>query len=511
MLTLQVYQDSTMGKLLADYSNRLNDGGLRFSTNEHGFAALEAGLIVMPLTQAFEVYEWQGLPHVVVSDNATGVIWEGRLEDIEVVDGGIRLGAFGYQRALHDVPYTALWSWTGSADWREVTNNDLSAFATSRYEIDNNNRLYVALRKGETYFNQTNLGGLTYCVPNRGQRNITNFSCSYDVDLPANWEFRVRSMTDAFGSAAVENTLTATGSQQTGTLSLTLTANERVVVEARNNTGGSTTFAGNTSEDYIKLTSIRVKSTTAASVLASDIAAALAAFVNSINSDQLSSSAAFIEATTTDLQDEVYEDQYPADILNDLALLHTYEWAVWEGQRLHFHSKGSAGRTWYVDATRIANIQRSIENLYNSAYVTLQEAGGRTIRTANSGDPNSQSKYGVLRRGFTSVQSTSATEANIHREAFLADRKTLAIRANVEFERVYDALGAEYPLYSIRAGDTVTIRNLPPTLSTDIDRIRSFVVGETEYDALENRISVTPQDPIPTLVTLVARREEGIR
>jgi hypothetical protein len=392
-----------------------------------------------------------------------------------------------------------------------VTEEDLSAHRPARYEIDNNNRLYVALRKGETYFNQTTLGGLTIAVPHRGQRNMTNFSCSYDVDLPANWEFRVRSFTDGFGSATTENTLVATGSQQTGTLSLTLTANERVVVEVHNNTGGSTTFAGNTGDDYMRLTSIRIKSTTAASVLASDIAAALATFVNAANSDQLQASSTFITATTTDLQDAIYEDEYPAAILDHLALLHSYEWAVWEDQLLRFHPKGSVGRDWYVDATRIVDLQRSIENLRNSAYGLYQETGGRTLRTVNNGDPDNQAKYGLVRRGFTNVQTTSATEAATHRDTYLTDRKNLAIRARVEFERVYDATGAEYPLYSIRAGDTITMRNLPPTLSTSIDRIRSFVVGETEYDAATNTIDVTPEDPIPTLVTLVARREEGLR
>jgi hypothetical protein len=81
----------------------------------------------------------------------------------------------------------------------------------------------------------------------------------------------------------------------------------------------------------------------------------------------------------------------------------------------------------------------------------------------------------------------------------------------VEFERVYDELGAEYPLYAMRAGDTVTMRNLPPTLSTSIDRIRSFTISETEYDAAANTIDITPEEPIPSLVTLVARRDEGLR
>jgi hypothetical protein len=237
----------------------------------------------------------------------------------------------------------------------------------------------------------------------------------------------------------------------------------------------------------------------------------MAEFVNSVNADQMSASDTFIVDTSTDLQDVLYEDEYPAEILDRLALLHSYEWAVWEDRILRFHPKGSVGRDRYVDATRIVDLQRSIENLRNSAYGLYQETGGRTLRTFNIGDTDSQSKYGLVRRGFTNVQTTSLTEATTHATTFLDDRKGLAIRARVEFERVYDATGAEYPLYSIRAGDTITMRNLPPTLSTDIDRIRSFVVGETEYDAATNTIDVTPQDPIPTLVTLVARREEGLR
>jgi hypothetical protein len=496
--------------MLADYSNQL-ESGLRFSTNEHGFASLETPLIILPLNQAFEVYEWPGLPHVVVGDTAAGVIWEGRLEDIGVVDGGIALTAFGYQRAMHDVPYTALWSWTGSADWRPITEDDQSGARPSRYEMDNNNRIFIAPRKGEAYGNNTAFGRMIYRLPHRGERKIAKFSCSYSVTLPSNWQFRVLTYDDGFASGVVENTLTATGSNQTGSLDLTTSSRDWIVIECWNNTGGSSTISSDTGTEFVKVTSPRIKATTATSVLASDIAAALATFVNGVNADQMQSSSAFIVATATDLQDVVYEDAYPAEILDELALLHSYEWSVWEDRLLRFHPKGSVGRDWYVDATRIVELQRTIENLRNSAYGLYQETGGRTLRTVNNGDPDNQAKYGVLRRGFTNVQTTSATEAATHRDAYLTDRKNLAIRARVEFERVYDATGAEYPLYSIRAGDTVTMRNLPPTLSTSIDRIRSFVVGETEYDAATNTIDVTPEDPIPTLVTLVARREEGLR
>src|SRR5690606_29921709 len=144
--------------------------------------------------------------------------------------------------------------------------------------------------------------------------------------------------------------------------------------------GSTETISGDTGDIYARITSLRIKAV-AGDVLASDIAAALVAYVNGINGNQLSASDSLIEPTTTDLYDEIYEDEYPADILDRLALLHGYEWAVWEGRRLAFREKGSAARAWYVDATRILDLQRSLDSVRNSAYGIYRDADGRTLRT----------------------------------------------------------------------------------------------------------------------------------
>lgn len=515
MLSLQIFRDPGMTALLADYTGRVHPemggDGLRFSTNQHGFASLEAPLVPMSLDRAFEVYEWPGTPHVAASDGAAGIVWEGRLEDITIVDGGVNLTALGYSRALYDVPYSALWSVTGSADWREVTEDDLAAMQPKRYEMDNNNRVYIAPKKNESFNNQAHVGALTYAVPHLSARGLVRFGCSYSMVLPAGWEFRVISYADDFSGPTVVSTVTASGSTQTGTLDLTLGSVARVVVEIRNNTGGASSITAETGVNYLKLLGIRMKSTAAAAVTASDIAAALVALVRGVNGDQLSASTALIEATATDLQDELYEDELPADILDRLALLHNCEWGVYDGRTLHFRPRGAAGgRQWYVDVTRLTDVQRSLENVRTSAYGVYRDAGGRTRRTAVLDDADSQARHGLTRRGFVSVQTTSLTEAQTHRGVWLSDRATMAIRAQVEFDRLYDAAGARWPLWAARAGDTITMRNLSPTLSTAIDRIRKFRIGETEYDAGANTLSVAPDDPTPTLVTLVARRGAGL-
>jgi hypothetical protein len=106
------------------------------------------------------------------------------------------------------------------------------------------------------------------------------------------------------------------------------------------------------------------------------------------------------------------------------------------------------------------------------------------------------------------------TQAAVHRDVFLTDRANFQTRAEIEFETLEDEAGAEYPLYMMRAGDTVTMRNLPPVLSEAIDNIITFLIGETEIQHIQGQplsISMKPETPVPTLVTLVARREAGLR
>jgi len=189
--------------------------------------------------------------------------------------------------------------------------------------------------------------------------------------------------------------------------------------------------------------------------------------------------------------------------------LHGYEWGVYEGRLLHFRPRDGQ-RHWHVDVTTTPKLQRSIEGLRNGAYVIYRDAGGRTLRTVVTGDGDSQARYGVRRVGVLNVQTTSLAEAQVQQARFLADRATLSTRADIQFDRLYDAVGALWPLWSIRAGDTVTMRNLPPTLSTDIDRIRTFRVAETEYDAASGTLSIAPEEPLPSLDVLVARREAGL-
>jgi hypothetical protein len=75
---------------------------------------------------------------------------------------------------------------------------------------------------------------------------------------------------------------------------------------------------------------------------------------------------------------------------------------------------------------------------------------------------------------------------------------------------VYDAAGGRWPLWMARSGDTVTIRNLPPTLSAEVDRVRTFRIGRTEYECDSDTLRVEPEESLPRLEMMVARAGERV-
>lgn len=319
---------------------------LKLTSGAHGFESLVC-IYVCDIAEAFEIYDRAGLPHVAVTDNGA-TIWEGRLEDVAIVDGGVRLAAFGYQRALSDTLYTA--------------------------------------------------------------------------------------------------THTAANS--------------------------------------------------------SDIAAALVADVAATNSTQLSTSTALISTNALSVT-ETYNDMRPAEILSRLAGYgdtsgNLWEWGVYDQRALYFRQRGSAGRAWYVDATSL-QLERSIDKLYNSVYATYTNGTNTTNRTAASTSSESVARYGITREAAVNSDKKDATIAAYQRDTFLADNKDATPRAQIAFDSVYDASGGKWPLYMVRAGDSITIRNLPPTISSTVDKIRTFYVARTNYSADDDVLTVEPSAFTPTI------------
>jgi len=506
-LSLGVYEDSTKAVMLADWSARAF--GVSFDTDNHGFGYLTA-TIPMTLDEAFRYYDNLQFAHVELG-NGAAIAFEGRLEDPAYRGGALTIGAYGYWRAMTDLPYTAAWV-TGSntRDWRIMTEDLVSTRTPAKYHMENGDgRIYISLRKNETYADGVDGGNYYLEVPHNGERDWVEVTFTYDVTLPTNWRF-VTSTWDTgatFTNGVEDDTITGNGASQTGTKTVTLTADNQILsFGIYNNTGGAYNNTNETDDWYAKITAISARTTSSNTVYADEIVDALVAFVNGVNSTQLSSSTALVGAPAVAINEAVYEDERPNRIIDALAELgdgsESWEAGVWEGQKLHFRAR--AGNAWYVDIADLT-IDATADSLANSVYAVYRNASGFTQRTAVSADAASVSKYGVTRRDFVRADTGDSTEAGNWRDTHLDDSKDITPRTMLITRKIYTASGGLAPAWLIRAGDTLTIRNLLPGAGGVVDKIRTMRLVRTRYDVDTDTVSLYPGAELPGLDLLVAQ------
>jgi hypothetical protein len=486
--------------------------GTVFDTDEHGFSYLST-FIPYRIEEAFRFYDATPAAHLVLSDGAS-TIWEGRIEDRRIVPGGLEIGAFGYWRAFYDAPYTALWSTGDVSSLRIITDDDHASYVPERYQMDTKDRVHIALRKGENYAAGADVGAMVYFMPHQGTNDVTEVDFTYDVSLPTNYKASIAGVSEGMASIVEEWSVTTSGS---GSTTVTFSADKSGVMFRVYNNTGTVAYSGDTGDDYATWSAVRIKGSDNANVYADEIVGAIVTQMNSINSNQISSSTALIDSPNVDVVEAEYEDAHPAQILIDLTTMgddssppEPYEVGVWEGQKLHFRQRGSQAQDWYVDAGDIS-VDSTLDTMINSAYATYRTAGGLTQRTAVANDTESQSKYGIIRRGYTRSGSTDGTEATTWRDTYIERRKDITPRSQLQIHRwIYTASGARVPAYHVRSGDNITIRNLPVTGGSLVDKIRKFTIARTSYDIDNAILTPYPELETPALDFMVAKLSAAI-
>lgn len=580
------------GVLLADDTAILR--ACSFSTGVHGCADLRASA-PMVLDRAFAHYDWPSLPHALLrADGATP--YAGRLEDVAISGDGLSMTALGYSRALSDSPYTALWSTSKVGAWRPITSREYVLANETLYNADQNNRLYVSLKKDAVYRFGNDLIGWEIVVPSGSSRDIAGVSFDIAWSLPSNWVISYGTALDEYLTGNVTlGTITATGGANQTTLHAAIgTPRPVLYVICYNGSGAPYTNTG--LEDYARFmtltnvrvvtdVSTRVSTTTTAvvtggtnitipvvssagmyvgqqiqfgssapgngytfvvtavpdathvtvastgalasaasgaavqahRVLADTIVRDLLATVVALNPTQLSASGSLIASPGVDLLDEQYLDMLPSAILDRLIALgdtqsppRPWAWGVWDDQQLFFWPEGTAAQSWYVDISDL-DLQRTIDTLANRVYATYQDATGRTVRTLATTDTASVTRMDLTRTKQISASTTNAAQVAVQQAVALADAANPPPRFGITVGAVYTAAGARSPIWLPRAGDTVTVRNLPPTISVDIDRIRTFRIARTTCDLVTGTLHIEPAAPLPSLAALLARTAAGIK
>lgn len=500
-LSLHLY-DTLDGALVYTFPS---PEGLVFTENEHGFESL-SGFQEMVAEQAFWLYDLAPAKWLVLSCGGFSV-WEGRLEDRKLQRGGFGFTAFGAKRYLDDILYTAVWSTKSFAGIRPVTGDEVTGASPERWAMDNNNRVYIALVDGETYNDTDNYGMQVWREPHQQYNTLLEVDFDYDFALPTDWKARLLSASEDFagGMGTVEYTFTSAGTPATGSQTVTITGGASrayIVFQVYNESGSPVTFSGETGSQYAKFTNLRIRGSVNNPIDAKEIIEGMFSYADNL-------SGALIEAQNVDLTDEIFEDMYISEIMNYLASKgddqtppRVWEWGVWERKILFFQPRGTNALHWYVDADQLT-LDSTLESLVNVAYATYQDPNGRTLRTDLEDDPDSFVKYEIIRQGVTSERTTSLSKAEITRDAFLNQRRELAPRASLTLYGLFDGMGARYPLWLARAGDTITIRNLPPTLSPEIDKVRTFRIRSLSYNVEQDVLTPAPEFPLPTLVNVI--------
>lgn len=237
----------------------------------------------------------------------------------------------------------------------------------------------------------------------------------------------------------------------------------------------------------------------------------IVAMVSALNSSQLSSNTTAIQSQAVDQVDALFEDRYPNDIINELIAKSDNQtpprqWValVYNDRELIVRPRGS-GRAWATDVLSLETV-RTLTNLYNSVYAVYNATDNkRKLRTAASADLNSVAKFGITRRKFVEIDTTDATQAGLVRDAVLAQQADPIPRATIELDRIFDLKGVAYPLWQVQADDTLTLRNLPPTIGAAYDKIRTLVIVRTQYNPLTNTLTLDLESPIPDTNIQLAR------
>lgn len=492
--------------------------GGSFSNGPHGDEDARLALR-MPAAYATALFQSLTMPDLIIADSGA-VIYRGRIEEIEIAARETTMTAYGYWRALADARYTALWSHSGTADWRPVRTTEVATRAPDRYTFDTNNRLYIAPNKGAVHFGGAGtprLGSIAYRAPNGGSRVLTTLSLTYNVvALSADWVCGWNAYSAAPGNAAWTNISGATivTGSGTGSTTITLPANTVAIqIWFYQATGVAVAQVAETGTYYAIMTNVRVTSQ-ATPILLSNIAADMVSAVTALNSTQLSASTARIATTTTDRYEEVYEDADPRAVLERLALAEgNWECGVDREQRLYLHAPGTFARTWAVERADL-RLTRITDDVANRVYAIYQESDGYPLRTTAANNTSSQTRYGVIRQtAVNASQTTSSTQATAIRDAYLTDNATPPPRAAITIPRGGLATdnGGRAPGYLVQHGDTLRIRQLPPDLAIALDQLSTFRVGRRTYDLATGVTTIEPLNPPDTLPVLLAQRENANR
>jgi len=446
-------------------------------------------------------------------------VWEGRIEDVALSQSVVSIVALGYSRALVDMPITLFMSESSYAGWRPINQEDNINADPSRAYFDNNNRVYLAPRKNSE-LDSTHWAGMGYARPHRSITDIYRATFDYEAfgETGKTYIFDFRRRTEGWNNISPALwTLSADGTTQTGSEDISISggATNLSFMCYRGNATGDV-YTGETGEFYLKITNLRLYGIDDTEITAKDVIGELVSHINSVNPTQLSAETGQVADPGLDLTDQIYEDAQAIDIIEGLQGLgddqtppRYWRASVWEGKRVQFQPVGKYAREYQVNFGDLV-INRSVDTAFTGFYTAYSDQNNRRLRTTQTDDPYALKRLGFSRVGVIDVSTTSQTQAEAARGAAVEDSRYSIPFSAFTVKKLFSSLQTAAPLYLLRSGDNITIRNWPPILGGRQDRVRTFKVLMTSLDLRTGDLTVTPEQYPRSLDQMIARRGEGV-
>lgn len=192
-----------------------------------------------------------------------------------------------------------------------------------------------------------------------------------------------------------------------------------------------------------------------------------------------------------------------------------YDVAVWNDRKVWVYERPTTVE-WYVRRRGLqsGHIRGTLGGLWNKVAVRYANEWASGIdggETPNwSEDATSQARYGVMSTVIQTSGVLASDAANI-RADYLARHKDMPKRSELvmsERRALFQPSGASPAgLWQVRAGVNLALVDVPTTASawdTVPDRLHSFYVIETQYDADSNTLTITPDTEADLLTRQMA-------
>lgn len=197
---------------------------------------------------------------------------------------------------------------------------------------------------------------------------------------------------------------------------------------------------------------------------------------------------------------------------------------VYGRNRLHVEKRKESQVRWVVSMKEVAaggaELERTSQDLWTRVWAKYTGALDNLEKFTDVNEsPLELALFYDQRDQIVELQQLSEAFANLAAQVALEDLKRPLQRTEITLSgSITDALGCRQPLWRVRSGDVILIHDLVPlstprklvytgrvTVPAMLDKLRTFVIRETEYDVRSNQLQLVPDLPPNRLDLLMSK------